>query len=115
MSRCERRTRLSQAAAICATAAFLIAPGSEALAQQPSPKAQVSMFCKTSAGGQGFVLVTLTNLATSTIPKGQTLFAKKGDETIQFQAAEAIPVNGTVTNRTSVGAFQVEGPCDGWY
>ena len=77
MSLWERKMRLGPALAICVTAAFLFAPASEALAQQPAPKARVSMLCKTSAGGPGFVLVTLSNLTTSTIPKGQTLFAKK--------------------------------------
>jgi hypothetical protein len=95
-------------------AAFLLSPGSEALAQQPSSSA-ISMFCSTSAGGPGFVLVTLSNLATSTIPNGTTLFARKGGKTIKFRAAEAIPSGGKVTYRTSDGAFQVEGTCDGWH
>ena len=73
------------------------------------------MFCKTWAGGKGFVLVTLSNLTTSTIPKGETLFASKGGKTIKFQAAEAIPDGGNTIYRTSVGAFQVDGPCDGWH
>ena len=72
----------------CVTAAFLIAPGSVAVAQQP--KTTVSLFCSTSAGGPGSVLVKFSNLTTSDIPKGETLFAKKGDKTIQFKAAEAI-------------------------
>ena len=92
------------------TAAFLIAP---AVAQQP--KTPVSMLCSTSAGGPGFVLLKLSNLTSSSIPKGQMLFAKKGGKTIQFKAAEAIPAGGSVTQRTSEGAFQVEGNCDGWY
>jgi hypothetical protein len=57
----------------------------------PSAPTQMSMFCKTSAGGPGFVLVTLTNMTNSNIPKGQALFARKGGETIKFEAAEAIP------------------------
>jgi hypothetical protein len=97
----------------CVTAAFLIAPGSVAMAQQP--KSPESMLCSTSAGGPGFVLVKLSNLTSSSIPKGETLFAKKGDKTIQFNAAEAIPAGGTVTYSTSEGAFQVEGNCDGWH
>ena len=50
-------------------AAFLFSPGSEALAQQPSSGDRISMFCSTSAGGPGFVLVTLSNLATSTVDR----------------------------------------------
>jgi len=77
------------------------------------------MLCKVSLGGsgiiRGFVLVTLTNLTTSTIPKGQTLFAKRNNKTIQFRAAEPIPNGGSVTNRTSNRAFQGEGDCQGWY
>ena len=96
----------------CVTAAFLIAPGPVAMAQQPKP---VSMLCSTSAGGPGFVLVKLSNLTSSSIPKGQMLFAKKGGKTIKFTAAEAIPAGGSVTQRTRDGAFQVEGNCDGWY
>jgi hypothetical protein len=96
-------------------AAFLFSPGSEALAQQPSSGDRISMFCSTSAGGPGFVLVTLSNLTTSTIPKGTTLFASKGGKTIKFRAAEAIPSSGKATYRTSASAFQVEGACDGWH
>jgi len=119
MSRCWGKMRLSRALAICVTAAFLVAPGSGALAQQPNPKTRVPMLCKTSAGGQGlirgFVFVTLSNLTKSTIPQGQMLFAKKGNVTIQFRAAKPIPESGSVINRTSKGAFQVEGDCEGWY
>ena len=111
MSRYVRKTRLSQAAAICVTGGFLIAAGSVAVAQQP----EISMFCKTSAGGPGLALVTLTNLTSSSIPKGQTLFAKKGGVTIQFQAAEEIPAGGSAIQRMSDAAFQVEGNCDGWH
>ena len=96
-------------------AAILFSQGSETLAQQPSSGDRISMFCKTSAGGPGFVLVTLSNLTTSTIPKGKTLFAKKGDKTIKFRAAEAILAGGSASYRTNASAFQVEGPCDGWY
>ncbi len=100
-------------------AAFLFSPGSKALAQQPSSGKSVSMLCKISPGGpgiiRGFVLVTLSNLTTSTVPKGQTLFAEKGDKTIKFRAAEAIPQNGSATYRTSARAFQVAGDCRGWY
>ena len=96
-------------------AAILFSHGSEALAQQPSSGDRMSMFCSTAAGGKGFVLVTLSNLTTSAIPKGKTLFAKKGNKTIKFRAAETIPPNGTASYRTDAGAFQVEGPCDGWH
>ena len=96
-------------------AAILFSHGSESLAQQPSSGDRMSMFCSTSAGGKGFVLVTLSNLTTLTIPKGKTLFAMKGGKTIKFRAAEAIPNGGKVTYRTSASAFQVEGPCDGWH
>jgi hypothetical protein len=88
-------------------AAFLLSP--EAKAQG------VPLLCKTSLGGSGSALVTLSNLTTKTIPKGQTLFAKKGNETIKFEAAEDIHDNGSVTYRTSVVAFQDEGDCSGWY
>jgi hypothetical protein len=82
----------------------------------PEAKAQgVPLPCKTSQGGSGSALLTLSNLTTKTIPKGQTLFAKKGDETIKFEAAEDIHENGSVTYRTSAAAFQEEGDCSGWY
>lgn len=81
----------------------------------PNPQNRVSMFCRTSAGGPGFVLVTLTNLTNSSIPKGQTIFARKNGETIKFQAAEAIPEGSSVVYRTSAETFQVEGNCDGWF
>ena len=98
-----------------ALAAILFcSPGSEAVAQQPNPGG-VTMLCKTTLGGSGFVIVTLSNLTTATIPKGQTLFAMKGNETIKFEAAEAIPENGSVTYRTSASAFQEAGDCTGWY
>jgi hypothetical protein len=93
--------------------------GSDSIAQEtgavPNPQTRVSMLCKTSAGGPGIALVTLSNLTTSTIPKGKTLFAKKDDETIKFQAADAIPNGGYATYRTDARAFQSDGPCDGWY
>jgi hypothetical protein len=78
----------------CVTAAFLIAPGSVAMAQQP--KSPESMLCSTSAGGPGFVLVKLSNLTSSSIPKGETLFAKKGDKTIQFNARGPFRLKGIV-------------------
>jgi hypothetical protein len=82
----------------------------------PESKAQgVPLLCKTSLGGGGSALLTLSNLTTKTIPKGQTLFAKKGNETIKFDAAEDIHENGSVTYRTSAAAFQEEGDCSGWY
>jgi hypothetical protein len=52
---------------------------------------------------------------TKTIPKGQTLFVMKGNETIKFDAAEDIGDNGSVTYRTTAAAFQAEGDCSGWY
>ena len=107
--------RITMCGVTVLAASFFFSSGSEALAQQPSSGNRVSMLCKTSAGGPGFVLVTLSNLTNSTIPKGKTLFAEKGGETIKFQTAEAIPNNGSVTYRTSVAAFEVEGPCEGWY
>jgi hypothetical protein len=106
-------TRISIFGATLLAAAFLFS--GEALAQQPTSSDRVSLFCATSAGGPGFVLVTLSNLTTSTIPKGKTLFAMKGGKTIEFQTAEAIPASGTATYRTSEDVFQVEGPCDGWH
>jgi hypothetical protein len=82
----------------------------------PEAKAQgVPLLCKTSLGGSGSALLTLSNLTTKTIPKGQALFAKKGNETIKFDAAEDIHENGSVTYRTSAAAFQEEGDCSGWY
>ena len=82
----------------------------------PEAKAQgASLLCKTSLGGSGFVLVTLSNLTTKTIPKGQTLFAMKGNETITFEAVEDILENGSVTYRTTTAAFQADGNCSGWY
>ena len=93
---------------------FFCSPGYKALAQQPSPSS-VTMLCKTSLGGSGFAFVTLSNLTTATIPKGQTLFAMKGNEAIKFEAAEAIPDNGSATYRTSATAFQEAGDCTGWY
>ena len=95
-------------------ATFFCPPESKVLAQQPSPSS-VTLLCKTSLGGSGFVFVTLSNLTTATIPKGQTLFAMKGNETIKFEAAEAIPENGSVTYRTSAAVFQEAGDCTGWY
>lgn len=106
-----RKTRLIQAAGICVTAAFLFV--------SESADAKVPMLCKVSLGGagiiKGFVFVTLSNLTTSTIPKGQTLFAKKGNKTIRFQTAKPIPENGIAVYKTSERAFQVEGDCEGWY
>jgi len=87
-----------------------------AFISSPEAKAQgVPLLCKTSQGGSGSASLTLSNLTTKTIPKGQTLFAKKGNETIKFEAAEDIHENGSVTYRTSVAAFQDEGECSGWY
>jgi hypothetical protein len=94
--------------------AFFCVPGPEALAQKPG-SGSVTLLCKTALGGAGFVTVTLTNLTTSTIPKGQTLFAMKGNETIKFTAPEAIPENGNAAFPTKVKAFQVAGDCQGWY
>jgi hypothetical protein len=95
-------------------ATFFCSHGSKVLAQQPSPSS-VTLLCKTSQGGSGFVFVTFSNLTTATIPKGQTLFAKRGNETIKFETAEAIPENGSATYRTGVTAFQEAGDCTGWY
>jgi hypothetical protein len=88
-------------------AAFLLSPEAKA---QGTP-----LLCKVSLGGSGFASVTLSNLTTKTIPKGQTLFAKKGNETIKFEAAEDIRENGSVSYRTNDMAFQDEGDCSGWY
>ena len=88
-------------------AAFLLSP--EAKAQG------VPLLCKTSLGGSGFASLTLSNLTAKIIPKGQTLFAKKGNETIKFEAVEDIHENGSVTYRTSAAAFQDDGDCTGWY
>lgn len=96
-------------------AAFFFSPGSKALAQPKPGSDSVPLLCKTTLGGSGFVIVTLSNLTTKTIPKGQTLFAMKDNETIKFQAVEAIPENGNATYRTSAKAFQVQGDCTGWY
>ena len=93
-------------------ATFFCSPGS--LAQQPGPSS-VSLLCKTSLGGSGFVFVTLSNLTTATIPKGQALFAMKGNDRIKFEAAEAIPENGSVTYPASAPAFLEGGDCTGWY
>ena len=95
-------------------ATFFCSPGTKALAQQPS-SGSVTMLCKTSLGGRGFATVTLSNLTTKTIPKGQTLFAMSGNETIKFETAEAIPEDGSAAYRTSAAAFQEEGDCTGWY
>jgi hypothetical protein len=94
-------------------ATFFCSPGPKALAQQPS-SSSVTLLCKTSLG-RGFATVTLSNLTTKTIPKGQTLFDMRGNETIKFDVAEAIPENGSVTYRTNAAAFQEEGDCTGWY
>ena len=88
-------------------AAFLLS--SEAKAQG------TPLLCKVSLGGSGFASVTLSNLTTKTIPKGQTLFAKKGNETIKFEAAEDIRENGSVSYHTNDAGFQDEGDCSGWY
>ena len=53
-----------------------------------SPEAKAQGVPLLSLGGSGSVLITLSNLTTKIIPKGQTLFAKKGDETIKFEAAD---------------------------
>ena len=95
-------------------ATFFWSPESKVLAQQPSPSS-VTLLCKTSLGGSGFAFVTLSNLTTATIPKGQTLFAMKGNDTIKFEVAEAIPDNGSVTYHASAAAFQEAGDCTGWY
>jgi hypothetical protein len=87
-------------------AAFLLSPEAKA---QGTP-----LLCKVSLGGSGFASVTLSNLTTKTIPKGQTLFAKKG-MTIKFEAAEDIRENGSVSYRTNDAAFQDDGDCSGWY
>jgi hypothetical protein len=113
MPRYVRKTRLGQATAICVAAVFLIAAGSDALSQQPSPKTRTSLLCKISLTGGG-VLVTLSNLTASTIPEGQTLFARKGNKTLQFRATKAIPNGGSVENRTSAKEFVTEGDCEGW-
>jgi hypothetical protein len=62
-------------------AAFFLSPEAEAQG--------VPLLCKTSLGGSGSALLTLSNLTTKTIPKGQTLFAKKGNETIKFRLSPA--------------------------
>ena len=95
-------------------ATFFCSPESKALAQQPSPSS-VTLLCKTSLGGSGSVFVTLSNLTTATIPKGQALFAMKGNDRIKFEAAEAIPENGSVTYPASAPAFLEGGDCTGWY
>src|SRR3974377_1446831 len=105
--------RITMCGVTVLAASFFFSSGSEALAQQPSSGNRVSMLCKTSAGGPGVVLVTLSNLPNSTIPKEKTLFAEKGGKTIKFQTAEAIPNNGSVTYRASAAAFAVEGSCEG--
>ena len=93
-------------------ATFFCSLGSKA--QQPSTSS-VTLLCKTSLGGSGFAFVTLSNLTTATIPKGQTLFAMKGNDRIKFETAEAIPENGSVTYRASAPAFLEGGDCTGWY
>ncbi len=102
--------RLIKAAAIFVTFAFLFAP--------EFAEAKSSMLCKVSLGGsgvlRGFVLVTLSNLTTSNIPKGQTLFAKKGDKTLQFRTETPLGENGSVTFETRDKAFMVAGDCEGW-
>ena len=45
-------------------ATFFCPPGSKALAQQASPS-RVALLCKTSLGGSGFAIVTLSNLTTA--------------------------------------------------
>jgi hypothetical protein len=110
MSGPEGKMRLIKAAGICVTVAFLFA--------SEFAEAKSSLLCKVSLGGsgviRGFVLVTLSNLTTSTIPKGQTLFAKKGDKTLQFRTEALIAENGSVTFETSDKAFMVPGDCEGW-
>jgi hypothetical protein len=95
-------------------AAYICVPGPEAVAQTPG-SGSVTLLCKTTLGGQGFVTVTFSNLTTQTIPKGQTLFAMKGDETIKFTAPEAILNNGSASFPTTAKTFQIEGDCQGWY
>jgi hypothetical protein len=111
--------RFTMIAVTVLAAAFFFSPGSKAQAQKPIVGKSTSLLCKISLGGpgivRGFVLVTLSNLTTSTIPKGQTLFALKENKTIKFRAAEAIPLNGNATFRTSDRAFMTEGDCTGWY
>ncbi len=115
MSRYVRMTNLGRATAICVITAFLIVPGSHAVAQQPSPKTSTIMLCKISPSSKGTVLVTLSNLTTTTIPKGQMLFAKKGNKTIKFRTEKSIPNDGFMTSLTSAKEFEVEGDCEGWY
>jgi hypothetical protein len=113
------KTRLIQTIGICVTAAFLLAAESAETLPARQPSLGISMACKTSAGGRGiirgFASVTLSNLTTSTIPKGQMLFAKKGGKTIRFRVVEPIPQGGSATYRTIARAFQAEGDCEGWY
>jgi hypothetical protein len=96
---------------ICVAVAFLFASS--------FAEAKTSMLCKVSLGGSGmlrtFVLVTLTNLTATAIPKGQTLFAKKEGKTLKFQSVAAIPENGSVTFETTEGAFKAAGDCEGWF
>jgi hypothetical protein len=95
---------------------FVVTVLAAAVLLSPEAKAQgVPLLCKTSLGGSGFVLVTLSNLTTKTIPKGQILFAMKGNETIKFEATEDILENGNASYRTSATAFQADGDCSGWY
>ncbi len=107
--------RFATCAVAILTAGLFFSPGSEALAQQPTLGKSTSLICKVSLGGPDMVLVTFTNITTATIPKGQTLFASKGDTTIKFQAADAIPQNGNATFQTKSGAFMSAGDCLGWY
>lgn len=107
-------------AAVCLAAVFLTTSGFQAVAQQPGSAAKVvSMLCKIAPGGRGiirgFVMVTLSNISTSTIPKGQTLFAKKANKTVQFRADKDMPSGVASAFKTSNGAFLSEGECEGWY
>lgn len=106
--------RLTMSVMTVLAAAFFCVPGPEAIAQKP-PSGSVPLLCKTTLGGAGFVTVTFSNLTTATIPKGKTLFAIKGDETLKFTAPEAIPNNGQASFPTKAKAFQIEGDCQGWY
>jgi hypothetical protein len=105
-----RKMTLIKAAGICVIVAFLFA--------SEFAEARSSMLCKVSLGGagmiRGYVLVTLSNLTKSTIPNGQTLFAKKGDQTLQFQTETPIGENGSVSFETRDKAFMVPGDCEGW-
>ena len=105
---------------VAAIAGIFIATGGPASSQPAGAVAKTSsLLCKLAAGGRGiirgYVMLTFSNVGTSTVPKGQTVFAKKDSKTVKFTFQKDVPSGGAATFKTSNRAFMSEGECEGWY